>query len=183
MHASQHWRWIFDPETQQLSVELDHGLVHKCPYKPSRLIPMNPLHAAFTMEDAECFQEFYDVLSAYELWDPMLLTQAALNRTILERFGRPQMPQSWYFQSATEAPNYQLDVGALVELNSGLENALFAIIAIDDEFAECMLLVSSMTLSEVKQIQQFDSVKVLRNRLQPSHYLQLNVNDEHLRHA
>lgn len=128
-------------------------------------------------------KEFYDVLSAYELWDPMLLTQAALNRTILERFGRPQMPQSWYFQSATEAPNYQLDVGALVELNSGLENALFAIIAIDDEFAECMLLVSSMTLSEVKQIQQFDSVKVLRNRLQPSHYLQLNVNDEHLRHA
>jgi cell division protein ZapC len=144
---------------------------------------MNPLHAAFTMEDAACFQEFYDTLSAYDLWDPMLLTQAALNRTILEHFGRPQMPQSWYFQSCTEAPNYALEVGALVELNSGIETAVFTIINIDDEFAECMLLGSSMTLSEVKEMQQFDSVKVLLNRLQPSHYLQLHLDDEHLRHA
>lgn len=135
------------------------------------------------MEDAECFQEFYDALSAYELWDPMLLTQAALNRTILEHFGRPQMPQSWYFQSCTELPNYALEVGALIELNSGIETGIFAIITLDDEFAECMLLSNSMTLSEVKQMQQFDSVKVLRNRLQPSHYLQLNLDDEHLRHA
>ncbi|WP_157981078.1 cell division protein ZapC domain-containing protein [Pseudidiomarina insulisalsae] len=183
MHASQHWRWVYDPETQQLTVELDHGLVHKCPYKASRLIPMNPIHAAFTTEDASCFQEFYDALSAYELWDPMLLTQAAINRTILERFGRPQMPQSWYFQNCSEVPNYPLEVGALVELNSGIETAIFVLTAIDEEFAECMLLGSSMTLSEVKVMQQFDSVKVLLNRLQPSHYLQLNLDDEHLRHA
>lgn len=183
MHASQHWRWVYDPEAKQLLVELDHGLVHKCPYKASRLTPLNPMHAAFSMEDAACFQEFYDVLSTYELWDPMLLTQAALNRTILEHFGRPQMPQSWYFQSCSETPNYPLDVGALVELNSGIETGVFVIMNIDDEFAECMLLSSSITLSEVKVMQQFDSVKVLINRLQASHYLQLHLDDDHLRHA
>ncbi|MFC0444830.1 cell division protein ZapC domain-containing protein [Pseudidiomarina halophila] len=183
MHASQHWRWIYDPEQQQLVIELDHGLVHKCPYKPSRLIPMKPMHAAFTMEDASCFQEFYDALSAYELWDPMLLTQAAINRTILERFGRPQMPQSWYFQSCETVPNYTLETGALIELNSGTETGIFAIMTIDDEFAECMLLTNSLTISDVKVMQQFESVKVLHNRLQPSHYLQLHYDDDHLRHA
>jgi cell division protein ZapC len=183
VHASQHWRWNFDPEHEQLSVELDHGLVHKCPYKASRLIPLQPTHAAFSMEDAANYQEFYDALSAYELWEPMLLTQAALNRTILMRFGRPQMPQSWYFQTCIEVPNYDLEMGALVELNSGIETGVFAIMSIDAEFAECMLLSSSMTLSEVKIMQQFDAIKVLRNRLQPSHYLQMSYDDDHLRHA
>ncbi|CAB0149968.1 Cell division protein ZapC [Pseudidiomarina piscicola] len=183
MHASQHWRWLYDSEQKQLIVELDHGLVHKCPYKASRLIPLQPMQAAFTTDDASCFQEFYDILSAYELWDPMLLTQAAINRTILEHFGRPQMPQSWYFQSCEVPPNYSLDTGALVELNSGTEKGIFAIMNGDDEFAECMLLSPSMALSDVKTLQQYDSVKVLRNRLQPSHYLQLQLDDDHLRHA
>lgn len=172
MQASQNWRWVFNPETQQLSIELGDGLVHACPYKTSKLISMHAMNAAFTLEDAVEFQEVFDVLSGYERWSPMQIVQIALNHTIIRRFGRPQMPQSWHFQQQTQAPDYHLQKGVLVELNSGMASATFVILGVDGEFAECMLLDKQMELSEIKSLSEFDVVKVLINRLQASRIIQ-----------
>lgn len=172
MQASQNWRWVFNPESQQLSIELGDGLVHSCPYKASKLIAMHAMNAAFNLEDAVEFQEMFDVLSGYDRWAPTQIAQVALNHTIFRRFGRPQMPQSWHFQQQTQAPDYHLQKGALVELNSGLTSSTFVILGIEGEFAECMLLDKRMELSEIKSLSEFDVVKVLTNRLQASRLIQ-----------
>ncbi len=172
MQASQNWRWVFNPEAQQLSIELGDGLVHSCPYKTSKLISMHAMNAAFTLEDAVEFQEIFDVLSNYDRWSPMQIAQIALNHTIIRRFGRPQMPQSWHFQQQTQTPGYPLQKGVLVELNSGMASATFVILSMEGEFAECMLLDKHMELSEIKSLSEFDVVKVLTNRLQSSRIIQ-----------
>ncbi|MDX1705015.1 cell division protein ZapC domain-containing protein [Pseudidiomarina sp.] len=172
MQASQNWRWVFNPESQQLSIELGDGLVHTCPYKTSKLISMHAMNAAFNLEDAVAFQEMFDVLSSYDHWAPAQILQVSLNHVIFKRFGRPQMPQSWHFQQQTQAPEYPLQKGALVELNSGLTSATFVILNLEGEFAECMLLDKRMELSEIKSLAEFEVVKVLTNRLQASRLLQ-----------
>ncbi|RUO41077.1 cell division protein [Pseudidiomarina aestuarii] len=166
MQASSAWRWVYNPEQQQLSIELGDGLSHPCPYKTSRLAPLYAMNAAFTLEDAQAFQTIYDALHALDRWSPMLIMQAALNNAILQRFGRPQMPQSWHFQQAEDTVFDQFEAGVPVCLNSGFANAEFVLLAADDEFAECMLLDESMALSEIKEIRQFDVIKVLHNRMQ-----------------
>lgn len=166
MQASSAWRWVYNPEQQQLSIELGDGLSHLCPYKASRLAPLYAMNAAFTLEDAQAFQTVYDGLHAFDRWSPMVIMQAALNHAILQRFGRPQMPQSWHFQQSEQQTLTAFEVGTPICLNSGFANAEFVLVTADDEFAECMLLESSMALSEIKQIRQFDVIKVLHNRLQ-----------------
>lgn len=184
MQASSAWRWVYNPEQEQLSIELGDGLSHTCPYKASRLAPLYAMNASFTLEDAQAFQSIYDGLHALERWSPTVIMQAALNQAIWQRFGRPQMPQSWHFQQCDEESVSPIEPGVPICLNSGFANAEFVVVQADEEFAECMLLEASMALSEIKQIRQFDIIKVLHNRLQVHPVLQSTTTfDTHSKRA
>src|SRR5690606_7039511 len=81
------------------------------------------------------------------------------------RFGRPQMPQSWHFQQSDELlPSDK----RLCELNSGFDSGVFYILNADEQFANCMLLSSELVISDIKRLKAFETVKVLLNRLQPT---------------
>lgn len=168
MQASQNWRWVVDPRDSQLRVVLDNQCEHLCPYKTSRLVPIGPLNASFSVADAEAFEQFSEALNHSQTLSAELILAASLNYLIISHFGRPQMPQSWYFQQQSQPLNYDLHTGTLVELNSGLASANFAIVSQHDDVTECMLLDEQMALSEIKTLRQFDVIKVLNNRLQPS---------------
>lgn len=168
MQASQNWRWVVDPRDSQLRIVLDDQREHICPYKTSRLVPIGPLNASFTVADAEAFEQFSEALGSCQVFAPEIILAASLNFLIISHFGRPQMPQSWYFQQQSQALTEAVQNGALVELNSGLASATFAIVSQADDVTECMLLDEQMALSEIKTLRQFDVIKVLNNRLQPS---------------
>jgi cell division protein ZapC len=168
VHTTSQWRWIYDPEQQQLQIELEQGVFHDAPYKPSKLVPLHAMNAAFSMEDAATFQGFFDVLEASNCLSPTVILAAALNHTIYQRFGRPQMPQSWYFQTAEHPLDSALEIGTLVRLNSGLADVLCAISSIEGEFVECLVLAEEFPLSDIKVLRQFDVIKVMPNRLQPA---------------
>ncbi len=168
MQASQNWRWVITPDDMQLRILLDDQQQHTCPYKTSRLVPLGPLNACFSVADAEAYEQFSEALASSNILDPEVVVAATLNYLIISHFGRPQMPQSWYFQQQEAAIHYPLHVGSLVELNSGLASATFALINHSDDVSECMLLDASMSLSDIKTLRQFDVIKVLNNRLQPS---------------
>lgn len=165
MQASKQWRWFYQPE-QQLKIILDNDLEHVAPFKASRLVPLQPMDEAFSTEDALHFQKFYEGLAEYPFLAAELRFQASLNHVIYQRFGRPQMPQSWYFQCAEPTLAEIPEIASLVNLNSGLENALCAVCGDTDEFVECMVLSKSFALSEIKTLAQFDVIKVMPNRLQ-----------------
>ena len=168
MHASQNWRWVFDPRDSQLRIMLDNQQEHLCPYKNSRLVPIGPLNTSFSVADAEAFEQFSEALQSTQTLSDEVILAASLNYLIMSHFGRPQMPQSWYFQQQNQPLNYTLEVGTLIALNSGLDSATFALISQHDDVSECMLLDQKMSLSEIKTLQQFDVIKVLNNRLQPA---------------
>lgn len=168
MHATSQWRWIYDPEQQLLQIELEQGVFHNAPYKASKLVPLHAMNAAFSMEDADAFQCFFDALEATNRLSPTIILEASLNHTIYQRFGRPQMPQSWYFQTAERPLEDKLEIGSLVRLNSGLADVLCAISTIDGEFVECLVLAEEFPLSDIKTLRQYDVIKVMPNRLQPA---------------
>lgn len=182
MHAIAQWHWVYDPDQQQLQIELEQGIVHTAPYKSSRLVPLHAMRAAFSTEDAEQFQSFYDALESSGIVAAQTALEASLNHLIFSRYGRPQMPQSWYFQSAEKAP-ISLAVGQLVSLNSGMAESICAVTSTDGEFVECMVLSSEFPLSDIKTLRQFDVIKVMPNRLQALHESHQSSTDSHLKQA
>jgi cell division protein ZapC len=182
VHAIAQWHWVYDPEQQQLQIELEQGIVHSAPYKSSRLVPLHAMRAAFSTDDAEQFQSFYDALESSGIVAAQTALEASLNYLIFSRYGRPQMPQSWYFQTAEHAPT-SLEVGQLVSLNSGMAESICAITSTDGEFVECMVLGGDFPLSDIKTLRQFDVIKVMPNRLQALHESHENSTDSHLKQA
>ncbi len=186
MQISQEWQWRFEPEQEQLMIELGDGLTHPSPYKNSRLIPIHKaFHEPLSLEDALLFQEFTELLEQGIELSPTDVLQAGLNCLIIEKYGRPQMPQSWYFQTAQEGYEYSVEnppkLGEVVELNSGLATAKCAITHIDSEFVECMVLGTEFPLSDIKTLNQFDVIKVMFNRIQSLH--NNSQHDHHQKHA
>lgn len=165
MQATAQWHWVYNPDNQKLQIELEEGVVHTAPYKSSRLVPLHAMHAALSTEDALQFQSFYDALENSGHINANVALEASLNHLIFARFGRPQMPQSWYFQVAENIPE-SVAVGQLVSLNSGLAEAVCAITAVEGEFIECMVLSGEFPLSDIKTLHQYDVIKVMPNRLQ-----------------
>ncbi len=185
MHMTSQWRWLYHADDEQLLIKLAEGLVHPAPFKASRLVPLKPMDEPFSLEDATNFQTLFDQLEASDLVNPQIAFTAALNHTIYQRFGRPQMPQSWYFQTAEEhyvSDATTLTVGTLVRLNSGLAESVCAVVSSDGEFAECMVLAESFPLSDIKTLPQYDVIKVMFNRIQPLN-AQQKPSTSYLRHA
>ena len=186
MHTTSQWRWRYDADNEQLMIQLSEGVVHCAPYKASRLIPLKAMDEPFSLDDATTFQTLFDALEASQRFSPQVILAAALNHTIYQRFGRPQMPQSWYFQTAEEnhqiADNTTLEIGELVRLNSGLAEASCAVVNCEGEFVECMVLADSFPLSDIKHLAQYEVIKVMLNRLQPLHE-QRDLSADYLRHA
>lgn len=171
MRASDQWQWQYNETDERLTIVLSEELVHHVPYSASKLVAMIGGEFAFDCDDAEQFQQAYDYLEAVDALAPVTVMATALNVSAWARFGRPQMPQSWHFQQAdSEALEAAVIAGEtrLCELNSGFTKGLFYIIEADEEFAVCMLLDKQMAVSDIKNLKQFDTVKVLLNRLQPA---------------
>lgn len=167
MQSSSTWRWVYHPETSELVIQLDDGLEHRSPYKASRLAKLHSMNAAFSLADAEVFQMVSEALEDAGFAFEQAL-QTGLNAAILQRFGRPQMPQSWFFQQQDQTTSHQPPaVGEIMLLNSGFAEAPFIVLECESEFAVAMLITEQMQLSEIKHLKNFDTIKVLHNRLQP----------------
>lgn len=167
MESESHWLWLFNTESGKLSVKLSAVDVFDTPYKPNQLVNIHFSEQPMDIEDATTFQKVSEVLESYPADKiPCEPGNAALNATAWDRFGKPQMPQSWHFQKSdiSEWPVER----SLCELNSGFDQGLFLILDADDEFATCMLLSQGMQLSAIKSLHQYQVIKVTLNRLLPA---------------
>jgi len=163
VRASEQWFWRYDEKSEQLSIVLEHDLVHHVPFRASRLVAMLAGDYPFDTDDADVFNSSYDYLEATGQFSATVLIESALNITAWHRFGRPQMPQSWHFQQNQREFPLQKQ---LCELNSGFKNGVFYVVERDEEFAVCMLLDTELLVSDIKLLKRFDTVKVLLNRMQ-----------------
>lgn len=160
------WCWLYN-DAQQLAIDMGNGSPFVLPYKPKQLVNIGFQRQAFDIDDANAYQQILEALQHYSSETlPVDVNDAALCAVAFNRFGCPQMPQSWHFQKSDldEWPQQR----HLCELNSGFDQGLFLILDIDDEFASCMLLSERMQVSNIKNLHQFQVMKVLNNRLLPA---------------
>lgn len=136
------------------------------PYGEDCLIP----DALQTMQFGTCHADFYnDVireLSAnLNLTEPQMV-QVALNATAKAFFTLPTMPKSWHFQVSQTIVFSRK--GKLCQLvNNQGESGLVLVVEADQDASVVMLLSQNLALSEYKQLECFQTIKVMNDRLSP----------------
>ncbi|KXI29476.1 hypothetical protein AX660_12890 [Paraglaciecola hydrolytica] len=145
-------------------LSLGQNLQFKTAYKSKCLTTMPTDKQWFSMEDsahyvnlAEQLQASYINLSSAEL------TQILINGVAALVFHKPVALRSWYFTEQTH-------FGAIHQLAS-LENELgkgdVIVLEQDANVATCMVISTSLSLINDKQLAQFELIKVMKNRLIP----------------
>jgi cell division protein ZapC len=93
------------------------------------------------------------------------IVQTALNATAAHFLLQSQMPKSWFFDVSDEC--VYCEVGKLFQLNCGYSKVLALVVDNGLQAATVMILSQYCQLSDSKSLVQFDTIKVMHNRLHP----------------
>ncbi|MEP7705438.1 cell division protein ZapC domain-containing protein [Paraglaciecola sp. 25GB23A] len=156
------WHWYCDK--QYLMLSLKHNLQFQTAYNIGRLLNVPADKQFFSMLDSERYMQLAEQLEASHLnVGAAEMTQILLNAIAAITFHKPVTLRSWYFCEQNHA-------GAIRQLASlenqdGKGNVL--ILEQEQHVATCMVISQSLILNANKQLQKFELVKVMKNRLIP----------------
>ncbi|QSX35718.1 cell division protein ZapC [Shewanella sedimentimangrovi] len=157
------WQWTYNDAYGVLSVSLGAEMEFLTPYKAKSLIP-DALHEhEFSVEHARFYIELLDRLQKNLKLTDAALVQIALNATAAHFMLKPQMPKSWFFDTSDVC--VYAEVGKVFELKCNREKYLVLVVENTLQAALVMMLSSECCLSDAKSLQQFDTIKVMHNRL------------------
>jgi cell division protein ZapC len=159
------WQWRYKDALGVLSISLGDEMEFFTPYRAKLLIPDALSEGEFTIEHARFYIELLDRLQKVLSVTDAALVQTALNATAAHFMLKPQMPKSWYFDVSDVC--VFSEPGKLFELKSCGSRALVLVVGNSLQAAQVMLLSKEITLSDAKVLQQFDSIKIMHNRLHP----------------
>jgi cell division protein ZapC len=159
------WHWEFNTRYQQLSISLGSEMEFLTPYKTKQLIPDAKGGCEFSVEHAKFYINLAEILPNVLHISDAGIVQTALNATAAHFLLNPQMPKSWYFDNSDEC--VFSEVGKLFQLNCNGTGVLVLVVENSLQAATVMLLSKSCRLSESKSLTQFDTIKVMHNRLFP----------------
>lgn len=160
------WQWLFDAKRQRLQLAMD-DVTLDIRY-PRRLLQMNlPEVSAFDVEDASHFNHIRDYLDSYSHFNVSEQLQACIHATAALHFMKPSLPQSWHFRFNELIEGWPTKHQACT-LDSGLDCCEFLILEQDERTSLCLLLDAKMRLSPTKEMQQFECIRVLNDRLHES---------------
>ncbi|WP_340678109.1 cell division protein ZapC domain-containing protein [Paraglaciecola sp.] len=156
------WYWYCDG--QHLMLSLGQNLQFKTAYLPNRLINTPINKQWFNLEDTGHYSNLAEQLEACPLnLSSAELTQILINGVAALAFHKPVTLRSWYFTEQTHfGSNHQL---ASLENDIGKGEVL--ILEQDHNVATCMVISKSLSLHSDKQLNQFELIKVMKNRLIP----------------
>lgn len=159
------WHWEFNTRYQQLSVSLGSEMEFLTPYKSKQLIPDALGMMEFSVEHAKFYVRLLEILPKVLHISDAGIVQTALNATAAHFLLQSQMPKSWFFQASDEC--VYCDIGKIFQLNCNGVNVLVLVVDDSLQAATVMLLSNFCALSDVKSLNQFDTIKVIHNRLHP----------------
>ncbi|WOT03775.1 cell division protein ZapC [Shewanella youngdeokensis] len=159
------WQWEYNETNGVLMVSLGCDMEFLSPYKLKSLIPDAKIKTEFSVEHAKFYIALVDRLSkTLSLKDPQIV-QIALNATAAHFLLKPQMPKSWFFDVSHEC--VYSDVGKIFQLKTS-EHTVSAMVVEAGLQASLMMIISpECRLSESKVLAQFETIKVMHNRLAP----------------
>lgn len=159
------WHWEYNETCKQLSISLGSEMEFLTPYKSKILIPDALTATEFNIEHAKFYIKMLETLPKVLHVSDAGIVQTALNATAAHFLLQSQMPKSWFFDESDEC--VFCDVGKLFQLKCGYSKVLALVIDNGLQAATVMILSQQCQLSDSKSLSQFDTIKVMHNRLHP----------------
>lgn len=165
LEPSNEWYWQYDLASQCIIIQLSGGLAMSCQLDKSNMNAVCKGRMYFTAEDSSYYFYFLESIKDLMLSDAQK-TQLALNAVTNIRFHKIKMPQSWFFNFKNTGALF--NTGDLISLSTADTIADFIVLESDELVSTCMLIQESLTLSERKELQQFEVIRVMNDRVSPS---------------
>ncbi|MCL1078493.1 cell division protein ZapC [Parashewanella spongiae] len=161
------WQWQYDYVNDVLSLSLGSELEFLTSYKKKQLIPDACSKMVFDLEHANFYIEMIDRLQNVLTITEAGLVQIALNATAAHFMLKPQMPKSWFFEASNTC--VYSEHGKVFELKLEHNNERVLVLAIERGLQATLVMILSpeSVLSSGKVLRQFDTIKVMHDRLRP----------------
>lgn len=159
------WQWKYNDTYGVLSVSLGSEMEFLTPYKTKSLIPDALSSIEFSVEHAKFYIDLLDRLQKVLSVTDAALVQTALNATAAHFMLKPQMPKSWYFDTSDMC--VYSEVGKIFELKCQRQRILVLVVETSLQSTTVIVLSKECTLTDAKSLVQFDTVKVMHDRLHP----------------
>jgi cell division protein ZapC len=159
------WHWGFNEEHGKLTLSLDPEMTFLTSFNAKMLIPDAFRVQKFSVEHAKFYIRMLERLPKVLNLSDGALVQTALNATAAHFLLTPQMPKSWFFDASDEC--VFCDEGKLFRLKSNNNYTLALVIEVGLQSVLVMNLSKECVLSDTKSLLQFDTIKVMHNRLHP----------------
>lgn len=159
------WHWKFNHSYSVLGIHLGENIEFLTPYEDKLLIPDAMYDTVFRVEHASFYTNILALLKKHLDQADALMVQIALNATALHFMLSPQMPKSWFFYPSSVC--VICEIGRLFELHTVSKRIIVLVVEQSSQAAQVMMLSDTLNLANGKVLKRFDTIKVMRNRLQP----------------
>ncbi|WP_144207208.1 cell division protein ZapC [Shewanella donghaensis] len=159
------WQWEYNENFKKLSISLGSEMEFLTPYQSKILIPDALMTSEFSVEHAKFYINLLETLPKALNISDAAVVQTALNATAAHFLLKPQMPKSWFFDISQEC--VFCEVGKIFSLNASGKTVLVLVVENSLQAALVMVLSRECPLNETKLLHQFDTIKVMHNRLNP----------------
>ncbi|PAX99923.1 cell division protein ZapC [Pseudoalteromonas sp. HM-SA03] len=164
MQASKEWQWIRCTERNRLLIDLGDELQLCTPFRLRNLTEDSTANPNFSLSEAEFYQSVFSYLCGFGVWNEPRCCQIALNATAAKFHLQPMQAKSWFFKPYFGGEPVS---EAVVCLNSKVSHGEFLIIEHDGQSSLCLSLNEQFILDEGIELEQFQAIKVLNDRLAP----------------
>lgn len=159
------WCWCFDVDRDRLLLDLSAELQFETAYPAKQLVPAAREAQPFSLDDASRYFHLLECIAELPLSEPERV-QIVLNAIAACRFGKPMLPQSWFFRDYDFMHGAPL-LGEVVSMISEQGHGDFLVIEPGETASLCLLLSEQLALNEDKHLTQSAVIKVMNNRLIP----------------
>lgn len=159
------WQWRFNNTHQVLSMCLGDEYEFLTPYKSKLLIPDAHNELEFSLDHASYYIDLVDCLSKSLSIEDAAIVQIALNATATHFLLKPQMPKSWFFKASAEC--VYSEVGKVFNVETEFSTATVLAVEVGLQATQVMVLSPMCKLTSTKSLCQFDTIKVMHDRLRP----------------
>ncbi|WP_298770147.1 cell division protein ZapC [uncultured Shewanella sp.] len=162
---NKEWQWVYNDNYNVLSISLGDEMEFLTPYTPKVLIPDAKTSQIFSVEHAKYYIQVVERLRQALSCNDAHIVQMALNATAARFLLKPEMPKSWYF-SVSDVCVFS-EEGKLFHLQTLSEQVTVLVVESGLQASLIMLLSEHCVLSDRKVLRQFDTIKVMHDRLLP----------------
>ncbi len=156
--------WYWFSENGQLMLSMGNEWQCTTAYGIKEIIDLPQTHQLFHLSATECYMFLAEHLnSSGQHFSDAQLTHILINATAAIMFHKPVTPKSWFLDEIESFGFHHRLARVTNKFNSGV-----VLVLIDENaLATCMLISVNLQLNETKLLNQFDLIKVAKNRLEP----------------